>query len=101
MEFKVEATSQTQIIHLSGELVADNSHTLREMVMGVSQKNPREIILNLSEVPFIDTSGLGTLVGLRASLRSKDIALRLTNATERVIQNLKMTRLDLVFGIES
>ena len=100
VEFKIEATSETQFIHIQGELIAENSHGLRELVNEVSQKAPSEIVIDLREVPFIDTSGLGTLVGIRATLRSKDITLKLRNPTERVLQNFKMTRLDMVFGLE-
>lgn len=100
MEFKLEATSEAHIIHILGELIAENSHSFREMINEISQKNPKEIIVDLQQVPFIDTSGLGTLVGIRATLRSKNIALKLRNPTERVLQNFKMTRLDMVFGLE-
>ncbi|MGF1573468.1 MAG: STAS domain-containing protein [Sumerlaeia bacterium] len=100
MEFKLESNSETQLIHISGELIAESSHSLRELVNELSQKSPKKIIINLADVPFIDTSGLGTLVGIRATLKSRDIILKIEHPTERVMQNFRLTRLDLVFGLE-
>lgn len=100
MEIKIEGNGDQQRLQLSGELVAEACADFREIVMEVAVKQPPEIILDMAGVPFIDTSGLGVLVGLRTHMKSKGIVLRLVNPSEKVHQNFKLTRLDAIFGLE-
>jgi len=99
LELIVDGHGQTVTIRVVGELVASSCEALRDFVIGVVARNPRKVILNMSETPFIDTSGLGVLVGLRATLKARRIEFELANPSERVVNVFRLTRLAGVFGV--
>lgn len=57
-------------------------------------------IFDLSQVPYMDSAGLGLLVKLFANSRDKGIRLSITGATPRVLELFKMTKLDAILPIE-
>jgi anti-sigma B factor antagonist len=99
MELIIDGQGQTVTIRVMGDLVASGCDGLRDIVIGVVARQPSKVILDMSETPFIDTSGLGVLVGLRATLRSRQIELELKDPTAGVVNSLRLTRLAAVFGI--
>ncbi len=100
MELILEGNNEALEVRIVGELVAESCGGLRQTVMETATREPKRITLNMEQVPFIDTSGLGVLVGLRAHLRSKGIALAIAKPSAKVKQVFKITRLLTVFGIE-
>lgn len=99
MELVLEGNSEELKVRVIGEIVAAGCNNLRTTVMESASKEPDSVVINLNEVPFIDTSGIGVLVGLRAHLKSKQIDLKLEAPSEKVKEVLKMTRLLSVFGL--
>lgn len=99
VELVVEGNKETLQIRILGELVADTCSDLRDMVLESAAKDPRRVVLQMSDTPFIDTSGVGVLVGLRAHLRSKGIEIQIAEPSARVRQVLQMMRLLPVFGL--
>jgi anti-anti-sigma factor len=57
-------------------------------------------IFDLSEVPYMDSAGLGVLVKLFANSRTKGIRMSITGATPRVHELFKMTKVDAILPIE-
>lgn len=57
--------------------------------------------LDLSELTFIDSSGLGALVRIRNEARQRDSSVALTNVTDSTARLLRITGLARVFGLES
>jgi len=100
VEIRVEGKKESQVIKVIGEMVSENCENLKETALSIASKKPEEVVLDLAEVPFIDTSGLGVLVGLRSRLKEKKIDFRVVNPSERVLNSLYLTRLDTVFGIK-
>jgi anti-sigma B factor antagonist len=100
MDFKVEGNEERFVVRVIGEVTADSSAELRQFITDLSQNRPKEIVLELSELTFIDTSGLGVLVGLRAHARKYGMTLSLANPTPRVMQVLRVTQLSKVFGLK-
>lgn len=99
MEVFVEGNDQAVVLRIVGEVVAQNCAELRTAVMDVLPRKPRRIILNLAEVPFMDTSGIGVLIGVRATLKSKGTALEVDQPSRKVRQVFTTMRLAAVFGI--
>jgi anti-sigma B factor antagonist len=80
-------------------LGAANANAFRGWVrksLGEAHKN---IEIDLSEATFLDSCGLGALVALHKTVRSRGGALRLINPQPSVQQILELTRLDLVFEV--
>ncbi|MCB2156575.1 STAS domain-containing protein [bacterium] len=99
MELVVEGNKDTLQVRIMGELVADTCSDLRDMVLESAAKEPNKVVLHMAETPFIDTSGVGVLVGLRAHLRSKGIGIEIAQPSPRVHQVLSMMRLLPIFGL--
>lgn len=99
LELVLEGNELTLRVKVIGELVTSNCSDLREMVIDVSRRKPELIVVDMEETTFMDTSGLGVLVGLRAHLRSRKIDFMLSNPSPKVKQVLRMTRLLPVFGL--
>jgi len=73
---------------------------LREIVNDLAEKGNNRIILNLGEVVYVDSSGVGELVKAHATIRNKRAVLKLANLNQRVHDLLQMTRLTSVLDIE-
>lgn len=84
-----------------GGLDHESCGDLRRTVLEALGRQPKRILLDLAAVAFIDTSGIGTLVGLHKNLQSQSIGLILANPSPCVREVLKMTRLLDVFAIRN
>ena len=85
------------VVNCSGRIVfGEEAADLREVVKSLLQRS-KEIVINLGEVSYIDSGGLGTLVGLYTSARSVGGEIKLANLTQRVRDQLQITKLITVF----
>jgi anti-sigma B factor antagonist len=88
------------IVDISGRIVlGEESAALREMVCDLLGKGQKRILLNLSDVNYIDSSGLGNLVSSFTSARKQGGELKLLNLTNKVHDVMQITRLYTVFEI--
>ena len=88
------------IVDLSGRIVlGDGSTALRDLVRNLISEGNKKILLNLRNVDYIDSSGLGELVSAFTSVRSGGGALKLLNLSKRVQVLLQITKLYTVFDI--
>lgn len=97
MTFSVEG-SEPAIIALSGDVIGgaealEFSGAVSELI----RTGAHEVIVDLTNVRLMNSSGLGMLVGASTSLRSNQGTLMVACANERIQGLLKMTRLDSVF----
>jgi anti-sigma B factor antagonist len=87
------------IVDCVGRIVfGDESSTLREAVKKAIAENNR-IVLNLGEVSYIDSGGLGTLVALHTTAHNAGGAIKLASLTKRVGDVLQVTKLLTVFDV--
>jgi anti-sigma B factor antagonist len=88
------------IVDISGRIVLGaESAALRGLVSDLLTKGHKNIVLNLGDVNYIDSSGLGNLVGAFTSVRKQGGELKLLNLTNKVHDLLQITRLYTVFDI--
>jgi len=80
--------------------LADGTVLLRDAVRGLVSQGQKRILLNLSGVDFVDSSGLGELVRTHASVRSHGGQLKMVSPSKNVQDLLRMTKLDRVLEIE-
>jgi anti-sigma B factor antagonist len=87
------------VIDCIGRIVfGEESMLLRDTVKKAILENNR-IVLNLGDISYIDSGGLGTLVGLRTSAQNAGGTIKLTNLTKRVGDLLQVTKLLTVFDV--
>ncbi len=87
------------VLDCSGRIVfGDETTALRDTVKGLLNET-KQIVLNLGGVTYIDSGGLGTLVGLYTSARNTGGSIKLANLTQRVGDLLQVTKLLTVFDV--
>ncbi|MFZ0294899.1 MAG: STAS domain-containing protein [Candidatus Sulfotelmatobacter sp.] len=87
------------VVDCIGRIVfGEESSLIRETVKHAISENNR-VVLNLGEVSYIDSGGLGTLVALRTTAQNAGGTIKLTNLTKRVGDLLQVTKLLTVFDV--
>jgi anti-sigma B factor antagonist len=88
------------ILDIKGRIVlGDEIHQVRDAVRGLVAEGKKKIVLNLAEVDYIDSSGVGELVGCFTTVRNAGGELKLLNLTQKVQDVLYVTKLYTVFDI--
>lgn len=88
------------ILDVRGRIVlGDEIHQLRDAVRGLIAEGKKKIILNLADVDYIDSSGVGELVGCFTTVRNAGGELKLLNLSQKVQDVLYVTKLYTVFDI--
>jgi len=101
MQTNTRHIGDVAVLDISGRItLGEGNVMLREIVRELADKGNKKIVLNLGEVQYIDSSGVGELVKAHTTLRNQGGQLRLVNLNKRVNDLLEMTRLSAVFDIE-
>jgi anti-sigma B factor antagonist len=88
------------VVDISGRIVlGPESAALRSLVTDLLSKGHKKILINLAEVNYIDSSGLGHLVSAFTSVRKQEGELKLLKVTNKVHDLIQITRLYTVFDI--
>ncbi len=89
------------IVDLSGRItLGEGSVVLREAVKDLLGKGQKKILLNLGDVSYIDSSGIGELVSAFTSVRNQGGELKLLHLTKKVHDLLQITKLYTVFDVK-
>jgi len=90
------------IVDFSGKItLGEGSSTLRQTIRGLIDGGHRKIVLNLFDVDYIDSSGIGELVSGYTTVRNAEGEMKLLHLTKRVHDLLQITRLFTVFDVQS
>lgn len=100
MELVFEGNEERLNVKIIGDIVADSAGELRESILQLLSRKPKEICLDLAEMPFIDTSGLGVLIGLRSHLKKHSVTLSIINPQDRVLHVFRLTQISKLFGMD-
>ena len=88
------------VVDLSGRIVLGEATTmLREVLQNLVSQGQKRILLNLAQVSYIDSSGLGALVSGYTTITSQAGQLKLLNLTSKVQDLLQITKLLTVFEV--
>jgi anti-sigma B factor antagonist len=96
LQIRVHRSAEQIDVGCSGKLTSETSSLLKAEVKPLTTQTKR-LVLDLGELQYMDSSGLGTVVGLYASARSHGCELRLVNLAPRVKELLRITKLISVF----
>jgi anti-sigma B factor antagonist len=100
MHIELRKSGDVVIVDLIGKLSAGlGDQILRETIDELLGENWKKILLNLSQVSFMDSAGLGELVAGLKTARNLGATLKILNQSPRVQQSLYITRLLPVFDI--
>ncbi|MFP4052567.1 MAG: STAS domain-containing protein [Phycisphaerae bacterium] len=95
----VRWVGQTAVVEVEGDIDLRSSPAFQEALTGVLNKNPDAVVVDLSGVPYMDSSGVASLVKVLSRVKKQDIPLRLAEMSERVRSIFEITHLDTVFDI--
>ena len=87
------------ILTLQGRLTVGESNSVREKINEVAEKGHINVILDLTQVEYVDSTGLGTLVICYTSLKRQGGALKLVNPNKRNVELLLLTKLHTIFQV--
>lgn len=88
------------VLDLSGRItLGEGSVQLRDAIRELIGKGSKNILLNLGDVNYIDSSGLGELVSAYTTARNQSAGLKLLSLTKKVHDLLQLTKLYTVFDI--
>ncbi len=98
----VRQSGSVGIIDVSGRItIGDGSMKLRQAVAELIDRGYGQILINVDQVNYIDSSGLGELVKSLTTIRGRGGHLKLASVNKRVYDLLKVTSLAAVFDIEA
>jgi stage II sporulation protein AA (anti-sigma F factor antagonist) len=95
MEVKLEMEQDVLTARLRGELDHHTAAALRQKIDGAAEShNPHTLILDFSHISFMDSSGIGLILGRYKLMRGKGGTLKVTGASPRQLQVMKMAGLE-------
>lgn len=104
LKLQLEATSDETIVHCSGKITAESSETFQRQICDLvpelgaqSSAKPRRILVDLSNVTYVDSSGLGALLQSWTAAQKNGCDLEIANMNSRVEKLVELTKLDRVF----
>lgn len=94
------AEGDVMVVRLRGEIDLNNSPELRgDLFTLMGRQPPRRLVLNLAEVPYMDSSAIAVLVEVLQKIRKQGGKVWLTNLQPRVQGLIEIARLGTIFGI--
>jgi len=100
MKASSRQVNSVTVVDMSGRItLGEGSVVLRDTIRDLLSKGDKKILLNLGNVTYIDSSGIGELVSAFTSVRNQGGELKLLNLTKKVHDLLQITKLYTVFDI--
>lgn len=101
MQTKSRRIGDVTVLDISGRItLGEGNVMLRDLVRDLADQGIKKIVLNLAEVNYVDSSGVGELVKTHTTIRNRGGELKLATLNKRVHDLLEMTRLSAVFDIQ-
>jgi anti-sigma B factor antagonist len=99
MQISERAVGGVVIVEVSGKVtLGEGGDTiLKDKIGSLVQQGHTKLLLNLGDVPYVDSAGLGEIVQAYATVKKNGGALKLLNATKRIKDLLSITKLLTVF----
>jgi anti-sigma B factor antagonist len=99
MNHSISDDQTTTVLRIRGELDALSAPELRPALDALVEERRGDIVVDLSELRLIDSSGVGALVSLYKRVRANGGSVRFTGVTAQPLVIFKLLRLDVVFGL--
>lgn len=99
MKIDVAEEGEVCVVNLGEEITCDNHRAFAETVDNILDEGTMDVVLDLSNVNYITSRGLGTIVGAYTVLKRRGGNLVLAGANEEVLRSLAITRLDKVLTL--
>jgi anti-sigma B factor antagonist len=102
MQTSIRQVADITVIDISGRItLGEGNIMLRETIRELMEKGSNKLLLNLHEVGYVDSSGIGELVKSYTTVRNQGGQMKLVNLSQRLHDLLQMTKLYAVFDIQA
>jgi anti-sigma B factor antagonist len=102
MKIDIRTIGDIRILDCSGQItLGEGTMSIRNAVRDILQSGAKKIVLNLANISYIDSSGVGELVSTYTTVVNGGGKLKLLNLTKRLLELLTITKLLTVFEIFS
>jgi anti-sigma B factor antagonist len=98
MNFNLNTRENESVLSIGGELDALSVQDLRPVIDRIADDRPSKVLVDLSRLRLIDSSGVGAIVSLFKTVRAYDGSLAVVGVHDQPLAILQLLRLDRVFG---
>jgi anti-sigma B factor antagonist len=99
MDITANPVAGGMVVTLQGEIDLYSSPRVRERLLGLLKERPSRLIVDLSAVPYMDSSGIATFVETLQQVRKQQGVLRLVGLQANIREVFRFARLEQVFAI--
>ena len=100
MNIKARAVNEVMVLDVSGKItLGEGTQALRGEIRKLLDEGHKKILLNLGDVSYVDSSGIGELVSAYTTTSNKGGSLKLLNLTKKLQELLSITKLLTVFDV--
>ena len=100
MKIKTRDAKGTTVLDISGEMYGGPENMeLIDIVTDLTKQNKLDLLINLSSVKWISSTGLGILVSARSRYAKEGGTMKLCHPNDRVLGILQVTRLNMIFDV--
>jgi anti-sigma B factor antagonist len=99
IETSLRRRDEVPVLDVVGEIDIYTTPQFKEAVSAAIDENKPAIIINMTQVTYMDSSGFGTLLSATKRLRPLDGALYLTGCNDSIQRMFQITRLNTIFGV--
>ena len=99
LETSLRHRDNVPVLDVSGEIDIYTTPQFKEAVSAAIEENQPSIIINMSDVKYMDSSGFGTLLSATKRLRPMNGTLYLAACNDAITRMLQITRLNTIFGV--
>jgi len=100
MEIHTRTVGDVHVLDISGKItLGEATKTIRHTISDLLQNGGKKIVLNLTDVNYIDSSGIGELVRTYTTVTKEGTELKLLNLTKKIREVLMITKLLTVFQV--
>lgn len=96
MNFNLSTEQNESVLKIAGELDVVSTHDLKPVVGKITETRPSKVVVDLSHLRLIDSSGVGLIVSLFKTVRSYEGALAVVGVHDQPLEILKLLQLDRV-----
>jgi anti-sigma B factor antagonist len=97
---KIRKVGDVSIVDLNGRItLGENTASLREEMRSLLSQGTRKVVINMADVGYVDSAGLGELVGLYTAAANRGGSLKLLNLQGKMRDLMEITKLYTVFPV--
>lgn len=99
MNIKLRRYASIYIVDITGDMDMYNANDVKNVINTMIRKNIQHYIINLENVAYIDSSGIGALIYIHSELKKRNMILRIANVKGSVKKVIELTKLMGYFQI--